>query len=66
MSVNITAERSVPSAGVRRIADVLLRYKISDIDMFICVMSALLIAAGTIFGGQAEFLGAFDVSVAPF
>jgi len=65
MPVNIAAERDVPSASARRIADVFLRYKIADIILVAWAIVVLLIAAHATFGAKTEFLNAFDVSVAP-
>ena len=56
MPVNIAAERDVPSASARRIADIIL---------VAWAIVVLLIAAHATFGAKTEFLNAFDVSVAP-
>jgi hypothetical protein len=62
----IATEQGVPSAGARRTAYVFFRYRITDVILAIWAITVLLIAAHASFDAQPAFLGAFDVSVAPF
>jgi hypothetical protein len=66
MPTPIATEQGVPSAGARRAAYVFLRYRITDVILAVWAITVLLIAAHASFDAQPAFLGAFDVSVAPF
>ncbi len=66
MPTIIATDRGLPSARARRTAYLFQRYKTIDIILVVWAIAALLIAGHATFGAQSEFLGAFDVSVAPF
>jgi hypothetical protein len=66
MPVTIATEQRIRSDRARRTADVFLRYRITDALLIAWAFIVLLIAAHAAFGDRSEFLGAFDVSVAPF
>jgi hypothetical protein len=59
-------EQNIPSAAERRTDYVFLRYRVTDVILVVWGVTVLLIAAYAGFGTQSVFIGAFDVSVAPF
>ena len=66
MPVIVATEQGVPTARLRRVANVFFRYNLTDVLLVVWAIIVLLIAAHATFGAQPAFLSAFDVSVAPF
>lgn len=66
MPVTLAPERDDDQDGTRRIVDFFLRYRVADVLLAVWAATALLIGAHVILGPDPVFLGAFDVSVAPF
>jgi hypothetical protein len=66
MPAMIATEQGAPTARMRRTAYVFLRFRIRDFLLAVWAITVLLIGAHASFGAQSPFLGAFDVSVAPF
>ena len=66
MPATLAPERDDGSDRSRRIADFFLRYRIVDVLLAVWAATTLLIGAQVTFGPNPVFLGAFDVSIAPF
>jgi hypothetical protein len=66
MPVTIAIEQAVLMARRRRTADVDLGIGIPDLLLAAWAIIVLLIGSHAVFGELPPFLGAFDVSVAPF
>ena len=66
MPFTIATEQGVPTARLRRVANVFFRYRLTDVLLAVWAVIVLLIAAHATFGAHSAFLSDFDVSVAPF